>query len=328
MKKIIGIDIGGTKTSVVYANYSDEKEIVFLNKTTFLTEIKKGVEYTLSNLYKAIDDIIQKFSIKTKEIIFGISCGGPLDDKKGIILSPPHLPGWDNIGITDIIQKRYDSKAYLLNDANACAIAEWKYGAGRGCTNMVFLTFGTGLGAGLILGGRLYEGTNGMAGEVGHIRLERYGPVGSGKAGSFEGFCSGEGIAQYGSSYLMEKLQQGKKIGFCSNISDIDLIDAKIIFDNANANDPDALKIVKDIAYNLGRGLSVIIDILNPQVIVIGSIYTRNHQLLYSYLEQTVKEEALERSRQVCAIKPAELNEKIGDYGAVMSAIYGSEGSV
>ena len=125
----------------------------------------------------------------------GISCGGPLNSKKGVILSPPNLPGWDNIEIVNIIKDRLDVPAKLQNDANACALAEWKYGAGRGSNNMIFLTFGTGFGAGLILDGRLYNGVNCMSGEIGHVRLTEYGPVGYGKAGSCEGYCSGGGIA-------------------------------------------------------------------------------------------------------------------------------------
>ena len=113
-------------------------------------------------------------------------------------MSPPNLPGWDNIDIVKQIKTHFGVPVHLQNDANACALAEWKFGAGRGTKNMVFLTFGTGLGAGLILDGKLYSGTNDNAAELGHIRLDRFGPVGFGKTGSFEGFCSGGGIAQLG----------------------------------------------------------------------------------------------------------------------------------
>lgn len=119
----------------------------------------------------------------------GISCGGPLNSTAGIIEGPPNLPGWNNVKIADILTSHYGVFASLQNDANACAVAEWKFGAGKGAQNMIFLTFGTGLGAGLILNGRLYSGTNDNAGEIGHIRLEEFGPSGYGKSGSFEGFA-------------------------------------------------------------------------------------------------------------------------------------------
>ena len=111
----------------------------------------------------------------------GISCGGPLDSRSGVILSPPNLPGWDDVLIAEYLENRYHTRAYLQNDANACAVAEWLYGAGKGCQNMIFLTFGTGMGAGLILNGQLYAGTNDNAGEIGHVRMQDFGPVGFGK---------------------------------------------------------------------------------------------------------------------------------------------------
>ena len=96
----------------------------------------------------------------------GISCGGPLDASSGVILSPPNLPGWDNVKIVQMIEEKFGVPCGLQNDANACALAEWRFGAGKGTKNMIFLTFGTGMGAGLILDGKLYAGTNGMAGEI------------------------------------------------------------------------------------------------------------------------------------------------------------------
>ena len=169
MNMKIGIDIGGTKCAVVLG---DEKQIV------------KKIRFDTTSRDETIDNIINAVDSMGKADAIGISCGGPLDSKRGIIMSPPNLPEWDDVHIVDMLTERFGIPAYLCNDANACALAEWKYGAGRGTENMVFLTFGTGLGAGLILGGRLYEGTSGMAGEVGHVRLSQFGPVGYGKMGS------------------------------------------------------------------------------------------------------------------------------------------------
>lgn len=137
----------------------------------------------------------------------GISCGGPLDSRRGVILSPPNLPGWDEVPVKAYFERETGAPAMLRNDADACAVAEWRYGAGRGCRNMVFLTFGTGFGAGLILNGALYSGSCDMAGEIGHIRAPgdpAYRPVGYGKSGSFEGYCSGGGIAELGRAIALE----------------------------------------------------------------------------------------------------------------------------
>lgn len=149
-----------------------------------------------------------------KPEIIGVSCGGPLDTNRTHICCPPNLPLWDNVPVVDYLESRLDIPAKLENDADACALAEWRCGAGKGCDSMIFLTFGTGLGAELILTGRLYTDASGMAGEVGHVRLTEHGPSGYGKFDSFEGYCSGGGIAQLGKSYARRERQLGKKPAF------------------------------------------------------------------------------------------------------------------
>lgn len=320
MQNVVGIDIGGTKISIVYAQYNNKVDIK--DKAVFDTNNFLGCNKVVQNIVEGVRAIVDKNSITN--YVIGISCGGPLDSKTGTILSPPNLPGWDNVKIVDILTKEFHVDTYLQNDADACAIAEWKVGAGKGCTNMIFLTFGTGLGAGLILNGKLYSGASGMAGEVGHIRLNDFGPVGYGKPGSFEGFCSGGGIAQLAHSILLSKKQTGKKVSFLKD-RDINQITAKDVFVNANAGDEDALEIVKIAGEYLGKGLSVLIDILNPERIIIGSIFTRNHQLLSKYADDVIKQETLKRSSQTCSVLPAKIGENIGDYAAVLTAVYGME---
>lgn len=161
----------------------------------------------------------------------------------------------------------------FTNDANA--IAEWKYGAGQGCENLIFLTFGTGMGAGLILNSLLYSGTLDFAGEVGHLRLADTGPVEFGKAGSFEGYCSGGGIAQLAQIKVRERLQIGEKVCFCSSLDKLDQLTAKSVAKAAYNGDELALDIYNTCADYLGRELSLLIDILNPEVITMGSIYSR-----------------------------------------------------
>ncbi|MCR5484128.1 MAG: ROK family protein, partial [Clostridiales bacterium] len=195
----LGIDIGGTKCAVILGKGSmpdDPKELI-VDRISFPTGRERGYNEVIKDIISSADEIMRRNETDAGRLIgIGISCGGPLDSKKGTINCPPNLPDWDNVPICDIFTEKFGVPVFLQNDANACAAAEWKFGAGRGCDNMVFLTFGTGMGAGLILNGRLYSGTNDMAGEVGHIRLEKDGPVGYGKSGSFEGFCSGGGIAR------------------------------------------------------------------------------------------------------------------------------------
>ncbi|MBR7161214.1 MAG: ROK family protein, partial [Clostridia bacterium] len=181
-------------------------------------------------------------------------------------------------------------------------------------------TFGTGMGAGLILNGRLYSGTNGMAGEIGHVRLENHGPVGYGKQGSFEGFCSGGGIAQLGKTKALEQLQQGKPLPWCKTVGELDRITAKFLAERAYEGDEAALAVYRTSGEMLGRGISVLIDVLNPELIVIGSIYARSADLLKPYMEETLAKEALSVSRKQCKIVPSSLGEQIGDFGALAVA--------
>lgn len=302
---LTGIDIGGTKCAVLTG---DGENII--ERISFPTT---NVTDTLSAIYAAVEKVGCGDAI-------GVSCGGPLDSERGVILSPPNLPGWDNIAIVRELTQRFSVPAGLENDANACALAEWRFGAGRGSKNMIFLTCGTGMGAGLILDGRLYRGTSGMAGEIGHVRMERFGPCGYGKAGSFEGFCSGGGIRQIGQTVAREKLQTGQTVGFCQSADDLDLITAKLIAEAAAGGDADAIRVYEICGEKLGQGLSVLIDVLNPEKIVIGSIYERSGALLKTSMEAAIEREALAAARSVCRIVPAELGDSVGDFAAIVVA--------
>jgi glucokinase len=313
----LGLDIGGTKCSVVIG----DSTFSIKNKVVFDTRTERGYKEILSDFKKHMRSLLKDFSGYNLKRI-GISCGGPLDSRKGVIYSPPNLPGWDSVPITSVFSNEFGVETALQNDANACALAEWLMGAGRGTTNMVFLTFGTGMGGGLILNGRLYSGTNDLGGEVGHIRLAKDGPVGFGKAGSFEGYCSGGGIAQLAKSVVTEKLNNNQVVDFCPSFDRIDSIDTKMVTFAAIAGDPVAYDIIKTASEYLGQGLAILIDILNPECIVIGSIYSRNEMLFKSLIEPVLRQEAIPASLEVCRIVPAELGDSIGDYAALCVAIY------
>ncbi len=316
----IGIDIGGTKCAVILAR-ENQDSFEILAREQFAT---LPCNECILRFCEEIDVLLNAHSLTASDIsAIGISCGGPLDSKRGVIISPPNLIGWDNVEIVKILSEKYSVPAFIQNDANACALAEWKFGAGKGAQNMVFMTFGTGLGAGLILNGRLYDGTNGNAGEIGHIRLEKYGAVGYGKRGSFEGFCSGSGLAQSGRVRAMELLQSGKKCVFCESVEKLGEISAKSVAHCANNGDADAIEIYRESGEYLGRGISILIDILNPEKIVIGSIYERAENLLSCAMNDVIKKEALRQSAEICEVVPAILGESIGDFAAVSVAIEG-----
>jgi len=315
MRCLLGVNIGGTKTAVVLGRVAgDGMEII--DKTSFPTD--KGPEPTIEKILTSIDELVAKHHAEVEAA--GVICGGPLDSKKGIIKSPPNLVGWDDVQIVKVIEERLGVRAWLENDANACAVAEWRYGAARGCSNVVFLTFGTGMGAGLIINGRLHSGASDMAGEVGHIRLSDNGPVGYGKAGSFEGFCSGGGIAQLARTKALEALQMGGKVGFCPSVDALPSITAKSVAEAAAKGDPLAKEVYRTSGEYLGRGLSILIDILNPEVIVIGGIFTRSRDLLWPAAEELIEMECLDYSRGACRVVPSSLGESIEDVASLAVA--------
>lgn len=315
-RKLIGLDIGGTKCAVILGRETSSKPDI-LDKIHFITTKR---DETLEYMKYCIGDIIQRNNLTPSDIsAVGISCGGPLDSARGVIMSPPNLPEWDNVPIVKIVTDAFGIHTAIQNDANACALAEWKYGAGVGTKNMVFLTFGTGLGAGLVLNGKLYSGTNDNAGELGHIRLDNWGPIGYGKAGSFEGFCSGNGISQMASVRVREKMQMGEQVPWLSNPV-INAISAADLAKQMEKGDPLARSIFEQSAEYLGRGLSIVIDLLNPEVIAIGSIYARNEEMMRPIVQAVIDREALPLSRSVCRIVPAALGESIGDYAALSVA--------
>ena len=316
IQQLLGIDIGGTKCAVIFGIDTDGV-ISIADKVRFDTT---DVQTTIARILSELQAMCARHSLDASNTRgIGISCGGPLDSRKGIVMSPPNLPGWDNVPIVKLVQDATGIPASLQNDANACALAEWKYGAGRGTRNMVFLTFGTGLGAGLVLDGRLYSGTNDNAGELGHIRLSEFGPVGYGKAGSVEGFASGGGIAQLAASAVKEKLMMGQKVAWCPD-GDLSAITARTVAEAAKAGDELAKSIYRTSATYLGKALAMVIDMLNPEVIAIGSIFVRAEELIRPFMQAAIERDALPGAAAVCQVKPAELGESIGDIAALSLA--------
>jgi glucokinase len=321
---LLGFDIGGTKCAVILGSLSAEKKMVIRDKVSLATDIP--VFEMIELLFVTAEKMLEKHGVGTDQLDgIGISCGGPLSSKRGLILSPPNLPGWDNIPIVQMAENRFKRRVLMQNDANACAVAEWKYGAGQGYNSMIFLTFGTGMGAGLILNGKLYSGISDLAGEVGHMRLSDMGPVGFGKAGSFEGYCSGGGIAQLGQIKAREKLQIGQKVSYCENLSKLKDVTAKSIADAAFNGDEVAIEVYRICAHFLGKALAQLIDILNPELIVLGSIYGRAKNLLEPVMLEVIRQEALPDSYDACKIVPAGLSENIGDIAALSLALMSNE---
>ncbi len=288
---LLGIDLGGTKTAVVLGDATGQ----VLARAQFPTT-------TPDETRRRIVEAAAGFGLDFQRV--GIAVGGPLDLAQGRLLAPPNLPGWEHAPLVAWFAADFGKPVALVNDANAGALAEWRWGAGQGATDLVFLTCGTGLGAGIIAGGRLLAGAGGNAGEIGHVRLTPTGPLGYGKAGSVEGWSSGGGIAR-----------QAEATGWPVGTTTKDIALA------ADAGDARALALLDAAGAKLGETIAILVDLLNPQVVVLGSLYVRARRHLEPALRRTLAAETLPELLAACRVVPAALGETIGDRQALAAAL-------
>ncbi len=299
-KRIVGLDVGGTKTAVVLGDAGGR----ILSRKQFATNPERGFDKLFAEMCDNVSATIDSAGSSVSAV--SVSIGGPLDVLKGIIKSPPNLPGWDNIPLKQMLAEKLRLPVYIEHDGNAGALAEFYFGAGKGFRNIVFITMGTGLGAGFILDGRLYRGTSDVAGEIGHIRIAESGPICYGKSGSLEGYGSGNGLGKLAQLMYSELWN--------SRVSVVELSEAH------KAGSVEAKKVFETAARHLGRGLAMVADFLNPQRVILGGLGMRLWSVLVEPSLRTYADEVLPEARAVCEIVPAALGESIGDYAALCAA--------
>lgn len=242
----------------------------------------------------------------------GVSIGGPLDSATGVILGPPHLPGWDEVPLREMLERRLDLPVYVEHDARTGALAEWRFGSGRrpdgtSVSDLIFLTLGTGLGAGIISGGRLLHGGSARTAEAGHWRVAHDGPEMFGKRGSWESYCSGAGIAALAAWRYPERFEK------------IALPDLASL---ARAGDRDARCVFQESARYLGYGIALLCDLFVPEVVALGALGVRLGDLLVPGAMDTLRAEALPSVVARCRVVPVALGEQIGDVAALCAALY------
>jgi glucokinase len=302
---ILGLDIGGTKTAVVVGDRRGQ----LYERIQFETRPERGFAATFAELCASIEEVSRQSAQAEHSVaVLSVSIGGPLDIERGIVKSPPNLPGWDDVPLKRLLAERFGWPVYVEHDGNAGALAEWYFGAARGARNVVFLTMGTGFGGGLILNGRLYRGTCDLAGEVGHIRLAGSGPSAYGKAGSWEGLCGGAGIARRAGELFPQRWRDRE-------------LTARDLAELAHAGDDDARDLFAAVGRDLGRGLAILIDVLNPEVIVLGALAVRLGALVLDPAREEVWREALSEAVASCRIVPAALGDRLGDVASLCAAI-------
>lgn len=309
---LVGVDIGGTKTAVCIS--LETPQIRWRHE--FPTNPEAGPEQTVRNIISAVHRGIGETEIFPKAI--GVSCGGPLDSTAGIIQRPPNLSTWGDVPITALLGAEFGLPCALENDANAGAMAEHRFGAGRGTQHMIFLTLGTGFGAVLILHGHLFPGASNMAGEIGHVRLTADGPIGYNKQGSIEGWASGGGMARLGTSIIEDALANGEHTRLADKLTHLSARDIAVELEQG---DPIAQRIVALSGRRLGEALAILVDILNPQRIVMGGLALRFGEDILSPARAALQQEALPAALNACEIVPAQLGPQIGDVAALCVAL-------
>jgi glucokinase len=313
-----GVDIGGTKTAVLLSCEPPE----VLSRIEFPTLASQGAEQAIEKIRKSLRQLLSAPGIGAQDLVaIGVSCGSPLDRINGVIQSPPNLSTWVDVPITSILSDEFGVPAGLENDANAGALAEHRFGAGRGTQHMVFLTMGTGLGAGIIANGQLYHGASDLAGEVGHVRLTRTGPVGHNKAGSAEGWASGAGMAEYARTAVAAAERDGRFTTLREFSRDKMALTAHDVARAAQGGDALAKSIIETVGEKLGSVMAILIDILNPEVIVVGGLAMRLGEAILEPARRMVQLESLAPAVSACRIVPAVLDERIGDLAALCVAM-------
>jgi len=302
---ILGFDIGGTKIAVVLGTFTGE----ILDFREFPTPASEPFETAFDLMTSTAHELLDSSEKKGLPIptFVSVAVGGPLDIAKGIIYSPPHLPTWGGIHFKECLEEHFHLPVYFEHDGNACALAEFYFGAGRGAQNVIYLTLGTGLGAGIILNGRIYRGTTDLAGEVGHIRMAEDGPVEYGKAGSWEGFCSASGMVKLAHLRFPDYWPTDIK--------------PTQIMEQALAGEPNARMLIEEMGAWLGKGLAVLVDVLNPEIIIAGTLGVILRDLLLEPAREIVKKEALTQTAQACKIIPAQLGNDLGKISSLAAAI-------
>ncbi|GAB4353607.1 MAG: ROK family protein [Candidatus Abyssubacteria bacterium] len=312
---ILALDIGGTKLA---AGLFDP-ELNLIGRARIPTHAEQGPDAVCARIVRLMESLANKHGIDAAELCcIGAGCGGPLDSETGIIYSPPNLPGWDAYPLKKKLEEHFDLPAFVENDANAAAMAEHRFGAGRGYRNIFYITMSTGIGCGIILDGRLYRGTNYSAGEFGHIVMARRGPkCNCGGRGCLEALASGTAIARR----ALREADRTPNSPLARIFRKKGALTARDVAAVARRGDQTAKRILLDAAYYLGLGITSAIHLLNPQIIIIGGGLSKMGPMLFEPVRTTVKERAQTHLAYFVSIVPAALGANVGLYGALSVAL-------
>lgn len=307
-RTVLGFDIGGTKTALVEGTISGE----ILQRIEIPTRANEPFDTTFPDIVVKARVVVSRAQAGGRALgAVSVSIGGPLKIGEGFLINPPHLPGWHGTPLRQRLVDAFPGIPVLVeHDGNAGALAEFHFGVGKGRSglrHLIFLTFGTGVGAGFIVNGQILRGATDTAGEIGHWRLAEDGPWGFGKRGSWESFASGAGLVELAAQMFPSRWSRETSIR--------EVVEAMV------ANDADALQVAAEAGKWMGRGLALLIDALNPQVIAFGSLGVVLGERVLGAARKVIAEEALTQAAAACELVPCALGSRIGDVAALMAAL-------
>jgi glucokinase len=312
-RSVLAIDLGGTK--IIAAAVLSTGEII--SRKYSLTLADEGPRPVINRLSSAVAETMAQARLKTSDIAgIGIAAAGIIDTKEGIVTTSPNLSGWRDVPLRDIIAERLGLTTYLINDASAAALGEHRFGAGRGVDNLIYLTVSTGIGGGIIIDGELYLGADGCAGEIGHMIIETHGPqCNCGKFGCLEALASGSAMTEES----VRRLNQGEKSSIIRLVDGrLESITAETVSLAARKGDSLACDIVARAATYLGIGLANLVNIFNPELIVIGGGVSKMGNMLLAPARKAVRELAFKLPARTARIVRARLGSNAGIIGAAV----------
>ncbi|GAC1398726.1 MAG: ROK family protein [Chloroflexota bacterium] len=307
------VDLGGTHVRVALAHSEGSLAHRHHEKTDHQTSARGVIDQIARMGKQCLDEAGSDWKAVKRSIV---ASPGPLNPNTGVVYAPPNMPGWGEVRLGDDLEKCTGAPVVVVNDANAGALGEYYFGAGRGCRNLVYLTVSTGIGGGVVVDGRLLEGSLGTAGEIGHMTVDFHGPpCNCGSVGCLEAIASGTSIARR----FAKGIEQGKQSVVTGRLSGRQPTAADVA-EAAAEGDAYALEVFTESAEALGFGIVSCIHIFNPDVVVLGGGVTASGSLLFSIVNAIVQRHALPIPRGVVRILPAELGDDVGLMGAAAVA--------
>ena len=320
-KLYVGVDLGGTK--ILTGLITEAGELIAQDYRK--TKAKRGQAAVIERLIESVLRLMQDAGLQAVDVqAVGIGAPGPVESQAGVVVSPPNLPGWERVPLQEIVEEALGIPTLLENDANAAALGEYCFGAGRGSSHMIYITVSTGIGGGFVLDGRLYGGACGAAAEVGHMTILPHGPhCNCGNRGCLEAVASGTAIARQG----RELVQRGVPTLIAELAAQHpDGVGAKLVAEAARSGDPVAIEIIREAMSYLGVGVANLVNLLNPELVVIGGSLTKMGETLFDPVRRAVSQRAFLVASECVRIVPAELGDQVGVIGAAAVAIQATRG--